>query len=222
MSNNSRTYLVTKELLKIYSKFTCSNLVNLYNLNQVYNTFGWYYDKEKTILFQVNLIIDSKELYTEKYNKEILDYFKLTSYTKLSFYLDNLKRNQICDKRNIFEYITIYEPGKTPEYFKMVDFNSEEIAISNKRKRQDTGSSSNDNIDWKLMVSASSTRNYFLNDPIIDWIKEYNIKSIHDLPSIKGNSESTPNEPIKKNDKWKRKSSTDVLTKGRINRTRGK
>ena len=68
----------------------------------------------------------------------------------------------------------------------MVDFNSEEIAISNKRKRQE-----NDNINWKLMVSASSTRNYFLNDPIIDWIKEYNIKSIHDLPSIKGNSEST-------------------------------
>ena len=182
MSNNSRTYLITKELLKIYSKFTYTNLVNLYNLNQVYNTFGWYYDKEKTKLFQVNLIINSKELYTEKYNKEILDFFKLTSYTKLSFFLDNLKRNQICDKRNIFEYITIYEPGKTPEYFKMVDFKSEEIAMSNKRKRTDNGSSSNDNIDWKMMVSASSTRNYFLNDPIIDWIKEYNIKSIHDLP----------------------------------------
>jgi len=193
MSNNSRIYLVTKELLKIYSKFTGSNLVKLYNLNKVYNTVGWYYDKEKTKLFQVNLIINSKELYTEKYNKEILDFFKLTSYTKLNFFLDNLKRSQICDKRNIFEYINIYEPGKIPEYFKMVDFKSEEIAISNKRKRHDTGSSSNDNdnINWKLMVSASSTRNYFLNDPIIDWMKEYNIKSIYDLPSIKGNSEST-------------------------------
>jgi hypothetical protein len=40
------------------------------------------------------------------------------------------------------------------------------------------------------MVSASSTRNYFLNDPIIDWMKEYNIKSINDLPSAKGNTES--------------------------------
>ena len=187
---NSRSYLITKELVKIYSKFTGGNLVNLYNLNQVYNTFGWYYDKEKTKLFQVNLIINSKELYTEKYNKEILEFFKLTSYTKLSFFLDNLKRNQICDKRNIFEYINIYEPGKTPEYFKMIDFKSEEIAMNNKRKRTDNGSSSNDNIDWKMMVSASSTRNYFLNDPIIDWIKEYNIKSIHDLPSIKGNTES--------------------------------
>ena len=109
MTNNSRTYLVTKELLKIYSKFTGSNLVKLYNLNKVYNTVGWYYDKEKTKLFQVNLIINSKELYTEKYNKEILDFFKLTSYIKLSFFLDNLKRSQICDKRNIFEYINIYE-----------------------------------------------------------------------------------------------------------------
>jgi hypothetical protein len=191
MSNgftNSRDYLIMTKLLKLYSKFTGLNLVNVHTINN-----RWYYDKEKTKLFQVNLIINSKELYTEKYNKEILDFFKLTSYTKLSFFLDNLKRSQICDKRNIFEYINIYEPGKTPEYFKMIDFKSEEIAISNKRKRHDTCSSSNDNdnINWKLMVSASSTRNYFLNDPIIDWMKEYNIKSIYDLPSIKGNSEST-------------------------------
>ena len=83
MSNRilkSRSYLITKELLKIYSKFTSSNLVN------VHNTSGWYYDKEKTKLFLINLTINSKELYTEKYNKEILDYFKLTSYTKLSFF----------------------------------------------------------------------------------------------------------------------------------------
>ena len=68
MFNNLRTYLITKELLKVYYKFTGANLVKL---NQVNNTFGWYYDKEKIKLFQVNLIIDSKELYTEKSNKEI-------------------------------------------------------------------------------------------------------------------------------------------------------
>ena len=101
---NSRSYLVTKELLKIYSKFTGSNLVSIHNLNN-----GWYYDKENTKLFQVNLIINSKELYTEKYNKEILDFFKLTSYTKLSFFLDNLKRNQICDKKNIFTILHVKE-----------------------------------------------------------------------------------------------------------------
>ena len=54
--------------------------------------------------------------------------------------------------------------------------------------------------------------------------KEKEVEDLFKLMSSlpKGNSESTPNEPIKKNDKWKRKSSTDVLTKGRINRTRGK
>ena len=43
----SRNYLVINELLKIYSKFTEVNLINLYNLNEIYNTFGWYYDKKK-------------------------------------------------------------------------------------------------------------------------------------------------------------------------------
>ena len=193
----SRNYLVINELLKIYSKFTEVNLINLYNLNEIYNTFGWYYDKKKAKLFQVYIIIDSKELYSEINNKQILEFLKLTSYTKLSFYLDNLKKD-IC------ESINIYEPGKIPEYFKMLDFKTEDIPITkysknNKRKRDNSDNSeeskkvridSSDDIDWKTMVSASSTRNYFLNDTIIDWIKEYNIKSINDIPSIKGNTES--------------------------------
>jgi len=200
----TRNYLITNELLKFYSKFTGLNLINLYHLNEMYNTFGWYYDKEKTKLFQVYLIIDSNELYTENANKEILEFLKLTSYTKLSFYLVNLKRNQICDKQNIIESINIYELEKIPEYFRMIDFKAEDIpitkySVNNKRKRDDSTSSlkskkvkinSDNDINWKTMISASSTRNYFLNDPIIDWLKEYNIKSIYDLPSIKGNTES--------------------------------
>jgi hypothetical protein len=204
---NSRIYLITNELLKLYSKFTGINLMNLYNLNEVYNTFGWFYDKQKSRLFQVQLIIDSKELYSDVSNKEVLEILKTTSYTKLSFYLESLKRNQICDKRNIFESINIYEPGKNPEYFKLLDFKAEEIPITqystsiSKRKRLSDNienkpknkrvkfNNDGDDIDWKNMVSASSTRNYLLNDPCIDWMKEYNIKSIHDVPSIKGNTQ---------------------------------
>ncbi len=37
------------------------------------------------------------------------------------------------------------------------------------------------NINWKYMISASSVRNYMLNDPLIDYLKEYNITKIEDL-----------------------------------------
>ena len=193
----SRNCLIINELLKLYHKVTDCNL------NNDYNTIGWYYNKENTNLFQICIIIDSKKIFIKDINKDILKSHKLSSYTKLSFYLNSVKRNQICDKRNLFQSINIYEQDKNPEYFKLLDFKTEEIQISiclTKRKRnnknniEDSSKNKkaklNDDINWKNMISASSTRNYFLNDPIIDWLKEYNIKSIYDLPLIKHNTEN--------------------------------
>ncbi len=39
------------------------------------------------------------------------------------------------------------------------------------------------NDKWDTMVSASSIRNYMLDDPLIDYLKEYNINDINDQPS---------------------------------------
>lgn len=36
-------------------------------------------------------------------------------------------------------------------------------------------------IDWTSMVSASSIRNYMLDDPLIDWLKYYNITNINNI-----------------------------------------
>ena len=33
------------------------------------------------------------------------------------------------------------------------------------------------------MVSASRVGNYLLNDPLLDWLYEYNISSIYDQPN---------------------------------------
>ena len=77
---------------------------------------------------------------------------------------------------------------------KNINNDNKTININNKRKRQDDSEYENaksknkrvkfdnDGIDWKNMVSASSTRNYLLNDPCIDWMKEYNIKLKYKLP----------------------------------------
>ncbi len=200
-----RTYLISNELIKLYSKFTGYNLVNLYNLDDVFNTNGWYIDQNKGNIYQVNLKINSIDIFKKCNIKNILEELKTNTYTSITFFLETLKRNQICDKRNIFESINIYEPGQHPEYFKIIDIKTEELAINSvtEKKISTTGkrgreSSPNpisrvkrmkkDDIDWSEMISASSTRNYFLNDPFIDWVKEYNITSINDIPSKKGNS----------------------------------
>ena len=84
----SRNYLIIEKLLKLYSKTTNCILINLYNLNNIYDTFGWYYDKENANLFHVCVIIDSNNVYTkDNNNSNVLKSLKLTSYTKLCFYL---------------------------------------------------------------------------------------------------------------------------------------
>ena len=39
--------------------------------------------------------------------------------------------------------------------------------------------------NWNEMISASSIRNYILEDPLLDWLKYYSINSINDLPKEK-------------------------------------
>lgn len=54
--------------------------------------------------------------------------------------------------------------------------------------------------------------------------KEHEIENLLNLMSSlpKANAEANPDEPKKKNDKWKLKSSVNIANKGRVNRTRGK
>ena len=54
--------------------------------------------------------------------------------------------------------------------------------------------------------------------------KEKDVESLLNLLSSlpKANTDAGPEEPTKKNDKWKHKSINNISTKGRVNRTRGK
>jgi len=198
----SRSYLIVKELIKYYNKMPDNNLVNLYLIDESFNNFGWYIDKTKGIIYNVNLFIDNKPLSVQNIsnNNDILDVLKYNNYTKLNFYLTTLKRNQLVSKNNFNSGLIIYINTNSPEYFKLSDVKSEEKSInkpSRKRKAESNIEQPNkkikiDNINWSEMISASSLRNYFLNDTIIDWLKEYHITSIHDIPNNKkGNSRGT-------------------------------
>jgi len=54
--------------------------------------------------------------------------------------------------------------------------------------------------------------------------KEKDVENLLNLLSSlpKANTSADPEEPTKKNDKWKHRSTNNVSTKGRVNRTRGK
>ncbi len=61
------------------------------------------------------------------------------------------------------------------------------MSINRKRKNDE-----NDNINkrrnvvnWNEMISASSIRNYLLEDPLIDWLKYYSITNVNDIPKQK-------------------------------------
>ena len=67
--------------------------------------------------------------------------------------------------------------------------------INRKRKHNSDNSDNSDNsnnsnnsnkkrilTNWNEMISASSIRNYILEDPLLDWLKYYSINSINDIP----------------------------------------
>ena len=200
----TRSYLIVKELIKYYNKMQSNNLVNLYFIDEVFKNFCWFIDKTKGIIYNVNLFIDNELIESSLNHKDILEALKYNSYVKLNFHLSTLKRHQLFDKKNLDSGLIIYINTNTPEYFKLLDLKNEEITLnqpnqSKKRKAENNidpsknkKPKSDDNINWSEMISASSLRNFFLNDTIIDWLKEYHITSVHDIPNNKkGNSKGS-------------------------------
>ncbi len=63
------------------------------------------------------------------------------------------------------------------------------------------------NINWKYMISASSVRNYMLNDPLIDYLKEYNITKIEDIHNDNVNKKKQRYKQLKNINKLNNKTS---------------
>lgn len=196
---NEKNYLILNELVKHYNKLPNNNLIILYNIDKVFDTFCWLIDRDNGTLYKINLYLNNELVKSKNNDKEILETLQMRNYTKLNFYLSNLKRFEVHDKRSTSTSIIIQIiMNEKPEYFKINDLKTDELTINeqlnkkrkldnkeqNKQKRQRLLSEENI-VDWNTMDSASKVKNWFNKDPIIDFLQYNKIKSIYDVPNKK-------------------------------------
>jgi hypothetical protein len=97
--------------------------------------------------------------------------------------VDNLKNRR---KVKLRQSISNKEDKKKQQDFRQ----KEEEKKENKDVKEEIKQYQEDNLkqekklkyDWEEWIGASSTRNYFLDDPLIDWLKEFNVNDINQKP----------------------------------------
>lgn len=149
-----------------YSKENNLELINLNLLDKVFNTNFWFLCKKTGKLFFLNLV-------NNKYNQEIiyiLSEINYYTFTELLFDLDQKQqiKNILITEKSINSFNK--KPSRDIRYQRLSLLKS--LTDNNKSLTDD-------------MISATSIRNYMLNDPLIDYLKEYNIKSLTDIPMKK-------------------------------------
>ena len=168
------------------SKYMIPNLGEIlgYNLNKISNC--WYKDDKnkliKILIYEDDYLISNDTEYPE----EIRNLPKDLLYLKLSIYCNKVDRYQYVLKKDILFKISFdYNMERYYYIFNNIasdqkKFNDLQID-SKKRKRSysDDYDIVDEKIDWSKMVSASNVRNYLLNDPLLDWLNEYNVTSIY-------------------------------------------
>jgi len=135
-----------------YSKQNNLELINLNLLDDISKCNYWFLCKKSGKLFFLNII-------NSKYNPDIINILSQKinrdSFTEIIFDLDK-DTNTITNK-------TIDNINKSPRCIRY-----EQLSLLK----------NNVNIKTAInMISATSIRNYMLNDPLVDYLKEYNISS---------------------------------------------
>ena len=141
-----------------YSEQNNLDLINLNLLDKVFDSKYWFLCKKTSKLFFLNII-------NNEYNQNstlILSEINYNMYTEVLFELD--KYYLINNIYSIEKSITNFNknPSRDTRYKRLTILKSN--TINNKRKFTD-------------MISASSIRNYMLNDPLIDYLREYKLPS---------------------------------------------
>jgi hypothetical protein len=179
-NDNSQEILNTTIKLFIEKDIMDLDLVNLNLINEIFyisgnNTSYWFISKKTGELYYVHNNIDND------INNIIMVLSELNMHTYYDIMLTSKQQNIIktikkqyveklngssrdirCKKRNYIKALLMKQIEKT--LYKKPKI-TEELKIN-----------------WSTMVSASSTRNYMLDDMVIDYYKEYNIMSLSSKP----------------------------------------
>lgn len=184
------------ESLNCYYWFICKKTGNLYYINL--NIDDRQYQTQKNItnvlselnkhdFKQLNVdIITSTILPTDKTNYLLIEnindvYYlvkNLTIKQQTVSKLNKPSRNIRYKRRTILANSLKYINDQPKQINKKRVYSETTVNTNNKRIKTDNKLF----IDWDQMVSASSVRNYMLNDPLLDFLKEYNINSLNDVP----------------------------------------
>jgi hypothetical protein len=147
------------------------NNIKLINLNKI--KYYFYFQENNNTLYLYNLILDNKIINKCKIINNILNKLNIYKYKYITFYISSKKKNNgIIDfKINNKKYILYNFTINDKIYNKKINYKF-----------------CSKDINWVDMIPASSVRNYILNDPLLDFLKEYNIYSLDDKPSKVANS----------------------------------
>lgn len=182
--------IIMLKLLKYYTDLNKLELVHLNLLDDICCSKYWFICKQSNELYKININIDDRQLTEPQIDiNQILSEINIFLYKQINFIIceKSLNNNQslhnIIIKDILTKSVSISAVMKSS---RDIRYQRRTILLNNKRphtmiNNEDTQIQINDN--WINMVSASSVRNYMLNDPLIDFLKEYNITKLSDKPS---------------------------------------
>ena len=181
---------IVNNLLIFINRIYGTNLINLNLLEDKFRHYSWYIDKKNGELYNILLNVNNSNYSTyEKDNNNLLEDIKMNKYKELRLNLNKLSRSKFLKSDYLYKFSLDSNLGR--EHFSIDNVfleNKKVKKIKRKRLSKDeyvrrVRTKSEDYTNkWMKMVSASKVRNYLLNDPLLDWLNEFNITSIYDNP----------------------------------------
>ncbi|VVU94405.1 hypothetical protein CPAV1605_127 [seawater metagenome] len=149
--------------------------------------------------FKIKILLDFcklKQCYVYRCHYDIIsrhDYLKLKRNNYCLWTYQNTENSEYYRITNFEHDIIDSEPGLQEKYFpETITVPSRKRRLSEDHSESQSKKHKNENINWREWVSASKLRNFMINDPLLDWLEEYNITSIYDRPDrIGGNSSNS-------------------------------